>query len=65
MKYMATLRVAKNVDGCKQELDSLDMMKSVGLEWKKTYEKKNIPGSKEPKMQEARERIHQQMSTNR
>ena len=65
MKYMATLRVAKDVDGCKQELDNLDMMKSVGLEWKNTYEKMNIPGSKEPKMQEARRRNHQQMSINR
>ena len=31
---MDTLRVVKDVDGYKQELDSQDMMKNAGLEWK-------------------------------
>ena len=44
---MDTLKVGEDVDGYKQELGSQDMTKNAGLEWKITYEKKNILGFRE------------------
>ena len=62
---MDTLRDVKGVDGFKQEFDIQVMMKNVDLEWKNIYKMKIALGSEEPKMQEARRRIHKQMITKR